>query len=135
MQHSTTFEKKELKFATTPEEIQRVYKPNIGHSCFSGTTKANLYGSGDFAIAYIETDGAIKARVVCCPGRKIYYHIYGDACRLQTLLEAAGFKDTGYNSKPWRGLKLLTKHYWPGFYTDFGCYPEPGPNDKEFFVI
>ena len=72
MQHSTTFETKELKFATTPEEIQKVYEPSLGHSCFSGTTKANLYGSGDFAVAYITDDaGAIKARAVCAPERGI----------------------------------------------------------------
>lgn len=135
MQHNTTFEKTELKFATTPEEIQRVYEPHIGGSCFSGTTKANLYGSGDFAVAYIEKDGEIKARSVCAPERKIFIHPYGDDCRLRKLLETQGFKDTGYDSKPWRGLRLLTKHYWNGFYTDFGLYPKPGPNDKEFFIV
>lgn len=135
MQHSTTFETTELKFATTPEEIQRVYKPSIGHSCFSGTTKANLYGSGDFAVAYFEKGGEIKARSVTCPARKIYVRPYGDDARLRKLLDTAGFKDGGYRTEPWRGLKLLTKWYWNGFYTDFGCYPEPGPNDKEFFVI
>jgi len=134
MQHSTTFEKKELKFATTPEEIERVYKPSLGSSCFSGTTKANLYGSGDFAVAYFEKDGEIKARAVCVPERKLYVYPYGDTCRLDKLLTDAGFKRE-LNRAPYKGLRLLTKHYWPGFYTDFGCYPEPGPNDKEFFVI
>ncbi len=136
MQHSTTFEKKELKFATTPEEIERVYKPTLGYSCFSGTTKANLYGSGDFAVAYIDDkDGNVKGRAVCAPERKIYVHPYGDDYRLHKLLKDAGYRDTGYDAKPWRGLKLLTKHYWNGFYTDFGLYPKPGPNDKEFFIV
>lgn len=136
MNHATTFENKELKFATTPEDIERVYKPSLGSSCFSGTKKANLYGSGDFAVAYIENDkGEIKARSVCCPARKIYIHPYGDRERIRSLLTEAGYHEGGYNRTEWIGLKLLTKHYWNGFYTDFGCYPKPGPDDKEFFTI
>lgn len=134
MEHSTTFENKELKFATTPEDIERVYEPTLGYSCFSGTKKANLYGSGDFAVAYIESDGVIKARAVCCPARKIYVRSYGDNYRLEKLLHDAGYTKK-YDRTSYKGLRLLTKFHWNGFYTDFGCYPEPKPNDKEFFVI
>lgn len=135
MQHSTTFETTELKFATTPEEIQRVYKPSIGHSCFSGTTKANLYGSGDFAVAYIEKGGEIKARAVCAPARKIYVRPYGDDTRLRSLLEKAGFKDTDYDSKPWRGLRLLKAHHWSGFYSDFGSRHGPCPTEPDKYLV
>lgn len=139
MQHSTTFETKELKFATTSEDIQRVYKPELGHSCFSVTTKANLYGSGDFAVAYIESnDGEIKARAVCCPERKIAARSYGDSARIDKLLADAGYKtsDYGYrDSSKWRGLRLLTAHYWPGFYTDFGGCTEPHPTEPDKYLI
>lgn len=136
MDHSTTFENKELKFANTPEEIERVYKPSLGCSCFSGTTKANLYGSGDFAVAYIEdANGKITARSVCAPSRKAYVRPYGDTYRIEKLLEEAGYKDSGYTKKPFLGLKLLTKWYWNGFYTDFGCHPSPKDKAQEFFVI
>lgn len=136
MQHSTTFENKELKFATTPEEIQKVYEAKNLGSCFSGTTKANLYGSGDFAVAYIETEGIVKARAVCCPERKIYARPYGDEYRLTKLLAEAGYKKSNY-SHEWTGLKLLTKWFWRGFYTDFGGDPKPNADekDKEFFTI
>jgi hypothetical protein len=136
MEYSMTFEKKELKFATTPEDIQRVYEPSLGNSCFSGTTKANLYGSGDFAVAYIEgDDGKIKARSVCCPERKIYVRPYGDAVRIEKLLKDAGYKDTDYHSKPWRGLRLLKEHHWDGFYSDFGSRHGPHPTEPDKYLV
>ena len=136
MQHSTKFETQELKFATTPEEIERVYKPSLGSSCFSGTKKANLYGSGDFAVAYIEdSKGNIKARSVCCPERKIYIRPYGDYKRLEKLLTDAGYNDTDYYSGPWKGLKLLKEHHWDDFYTDFGGRAVPHPTDNKYLVI
>lgn len=135
MQHSTTFETTELKFATTPEEIQRVYEPSIGHSCFSGTTKANLYGSGDFAVAYIEKNGEIKARAVTCPARKIYIRPYGDDARIKKLLDTAGFEYTDYEPKRWRGLRLLKAHFWRGFYSDFGGGTGPDPVEPDKYLV
>lgn len=136
MQHLTANEDKELKFVTTPEEIERVYKPSLGSSCFSGTTKANLYGSGDFAVAYIEdAKGKITARAVCCPARKIFTYPYGDYYRLQDLLTKAGYRQTECRTE-WVGLRLLKKWHWTGFYSDFGCRDVvPHPTDKEFLVI
>ncbi len=135
MQHSMKFENKELKFVTTPEEIQRVYKPRLGCSCFSDTTKANLYGSGDFAVAYIEDKtGAITARAVCAPERKIFARTYGDDYRLRKLLNEAGYTASSFRSD-WQGLRLLKKWYWRGFYLDCGGYPEPNLTDEEYFVI
>lgn len=134
MQQSMPFENKELKFATTPEEIERVYKPKLGSSCFSGTTKANLYGSGDFAVAYIEDEsGEITARAVCAPERKIYTYPYGDDTRLERLLEKAGYSQS-YGSG-WKGLRLLAKWYWRDFYTDFGGRVSKHPTDKDYYVI
>lgn len=133
MDHSMTFENKELKFAATPEDIERVYKPNLGYSCFSGTTKANLYGSGDFAVAYFEKDGEIKARAVCCPERKIFIRPYGDDCRLRKLLADLGYKEE--SGKAWRGLRLLKEHYWQGFYSDFGCRATPHPTEPDKYYV
>ena len=137
MQHNTTFELNELKFVTTPEEIERVYKPYLGSSCFSGTTKANLYGSGDFAVAYIEnTKGEITARTVCVPERKIYVKIYGDYQRLGSLLAKAGYKDTPYDSKAYKGLRLVKKWHWAGFYADWATpVLKPDPKDDSLLVI
>lgn len=135
MQHSTTFEKNELKFARTPEEIQRVYEPSLGSSCFSGTTKANLYGSGDFAVAYIEIDGKIKARAVCAPERKVAARAYGDNARIDKLLKDAGFTTNSYGGEKWHGLRLLKAHYWPGFYTDFDGNPIKSPTEPEKYYV
>jgi hypothetical protein len=95
-----------------------------------------LYGSGDFAVAYIEQNGEITARAVCAPARKVYVRVYGDEARLDKLLQDAGFKRTGYhNPGPWMGLKLLKKHFWPGFYADFGGHFKDDPNDGQYMVI
>lgn len=137
MQHNNKFEQNDLLFAKTPEEIQEVYKPYLGHSCFSDTTKANLYGSGDFAIAYLkDTNGNITARAVCVPERKIYVRVYGDDYRLSAQLHKAGYK-CSHIAKDYKGLRLLSKWMWDGFYADFGLNgrPQPDPNDKKFLII
>lgn len=124
----------ELKFAFSPEEIEKVYKqPGLG-SCFSETTKANLYGSGDFAVAYIERNGKVTARAVCAPSVKRYVRPYGDTERIDRLLKEAGYKNTG-DSKHFDGLRLLKKWHWPGFYTDFGGRVVPHPTDEEYLII
>ena len=136
MQHSLQFEDKELKFAVTVEEIERVYVPKLGCSCFSGTTKANLYGSGDFAVAYLEQESKITARSVCVPTRKIYVHPYGDRDRIETLLGKAGYEEVEYGNEKFRGLRLLKKWHWPGFYADWGTPKlKVDPKDNNFFVI
>ncbi len=136
MQHSAEFEDKELKFATTVEEIERVYKPTLGSSCFSNTTKANLYGSGDFAIAYLEKEGKITARVVCVPKRKIYIHPYGDYDRLESALHKLGYKEANYGGDQFSGLRLLKKWHWAGFYADWGRISlKPDPKDDTFLII
>ena len=137
MQHSTQFEKNELKFARTVEEIERVYKPSLGSSCFSGSTKANLYASGDFEVAYIEDDnGKITARAVCSVKDKFYPRTYGDDSRLKTLLEAAGYKVSTDGNK-YRGLRLLKQWYWEGFYADFypSRCPSADPENPEFLIL
>lgn len=138
LEHCNEFDARELKFATTPEEIERVYKPSLGYSCFSGTKKANLYGSGDFAVAYIENkDGEITGRCICVPERKIYVHPYGDEGRLKNLLNKAGFKDT-YTGSAYLGLKLVKKHFWTGWYPDWGYGGrghKPHPTEKEFYIV
>lgn len=137
MQHSAEFEQKELKFAYSPEEIELVYKPKLGSSCFSGTTQANLYGSGDFTIAYLEKEaGKITARAVCAPARKIYIHPYGDCDRIESALEKLGYKNAGYDRDVWKGLRLLKKWHWCGFYTDWGTRNfTTDPKDPNYLII
>lgn len=133
MQHSTKFEDNELKFASSLEEIERIYRDGPSDSCFTGTTKANLYASGDFAVAYIEdANGNITARALCVPERKIYPRTYGDTVRLEVLLDAAGYKETDYgNCDQYAGLRLLKKWMWHGWYSDWGCYQSGTADDKD----
>jgi hypothetical protein len=42
--------------------------------------------------------GKVTARAVCWPAKQIYARVYGDAPRLESLLERAGFR-TGMNSE------------------------------------
>lgn len=90
----------ELKFATTADEIARVYI-NGPRSCMSGPETGlyhspfhpcRIYAAGDLAVAYIERGRSITARSLCWPDKKLYYNIYGDLTRLRPLLEKAGYK-------------------------------------------
>jgi hypothetical protein len=137
MQHNEQFEQNELKFAKTVEEIERVYREGPSSSCFAGTTKGNLYASGDFAVAYIEdTTGKITARTLCVPERKIYVYLYGDTSRLGTAMKKAGYK---YKSDldSYAGLRLLKEWMWKGFYADW--YPRydyhVDPKDDTFLIV
>jgi len=136
MKHNTTFEDTELKFATTVDEIERVYKPKLG-SCFASSTKANLYGSGDFAVAYIEKGKKITARSVCVPERKVFVYPYGDVNRLTELLTKAGYRRSD-RGEDYCGLRLLKKWHWDGFYPDWGYAARNfirDPKNPEFLIV
>jgi hypothetical protein len=98
-----------VKFARTPDEIEQVYNDGP-HSCMSGNNSfesdispVRVYGAGDLAIAYLERDGDITARVVCWPENECYSTIYGDAGRLRPLLDGMGYSETDTMS----GARLL----------------------------
>lgn len=139
LQHAAKYDCHDIKFATTAEEIQEVYKTKVG-SCFDGT-KANLYGSGDFAVAYLMEDGKVKARTVCAPERKKYVRIYPcDNAQLRGGLEKAGYERSSLQDD-YSGLRLLAKWMWKGFYADwydggniYGPY-NPDPNDERYLLV
>ncbi len=104
----------EILFATTPEEITHVYTTGPS-SCMSGKFKklpmhpAGVYGAGDLAIAYIERNGKITARVLCWPEKKVYAYpeaIYGDQL-FETLLQQHGYNPTHKDGRELRGARLL----------------------------
>ncbi len=83
----------EVKFATTPDEIERVYLtgPNscMSHSAHSYTSDVHpvrVYGAGDLAVAYIENGGKPCARALCWPEKKLYSRVYGCSSRLGAAL-------------------------------------------------
>jgi hypothetical protein len=137
MQHATKFETIEFKWAKTAKEIEHVYKVGPTDSCFSKSKKANLYASGDFAVAYLEDgNGRVTARALCVPEKKIYPHIYGDRLRLKEALTKAGYSSST-NGNDYSGLRLVKKDFWDGWYADW--YPsrrtEDDPKDNNFLLI
>lgn len=101
-----------LRFATTPDDIQRVYEHGPD-SCMSKSPDhysnfchpVRIYGAGDLAIAYLENE-RVTARALCWPDKMIYGRIYGDEHRIEQLLEAAGYRH-GNCASMWNGARLL----------------------------
>jgi len=87
-----------VQFATTAEEISHVYT-NGPSSCMSGERNlpnsklhvASCYAAGDYAVAYIERDGRITARMLCIPEEKVGIRSYGDCAAIEEALEAHGY--------------------------------------------
>jgi hypothetical protein len=129
-------EQLELKFAHTPDEIERIYKEGP-HSCMksdefsSSQHPARVYGAGDLAVAYIEDKEHITARCVVWPEKLARSVIYGDEARLGTLLANAGYSpDSRFD-----GAKLLAIEANKGFvapYIDGGYYLE---RDGDYLVL
>ncbi len=104
----------EVKFATTPDEITRVYL-NGPDSCMSSEFKkqpvhpAAVYGAGDLAIAYMERNGKVVARVLCWPEKKVYAHpdaTYGKDY-IEVMLHKLGYHPSGREGAEFRGARLL----------------------------
>lgn len=79
-------EEADVKFATTADEIERVYLQGPS-SCMAHDPDwyaaphhpVRQYAAGDLAIAYMEDeDGRITYRAICWPEKKIYARIYPD---------------------------------------------------------
>lgn len=65
-----------LGFATTKEEILRVYNDGP-QSCMKGVAGVTAYAAGDLAIAYVTDDAdRIVGRTLCWPAQKIYGRVY-----------------------------------------------------------
>lgn len=137
----------ELKLATTPDDIQRVYE-NGPHSCMAHSTSdydgpchpVRVYGAGDLAVAYIEHEGEITARCLVWPAKKVSGRIYGDEGRLAPLLADAGYASC-YNTDAangnFNGARLLRIE---DKYDQFVCpYLDPPhsmvDDDGEFLII
>jgi len=87
----------ELRFATTEEEIIRVYEDGP-KSCMSGSSAVAVYAYLDTAVAYAVVDDKIVARSVVAENRKnnipkTFVRAYGDKNLLKTLLEDAGYRE------------------------------------------
>lgn len=84
----------EVKFATTQDEIYRVYQDGP-HSCMKDNESVKAYAGDDTAVAYLEHKGEIIARTVVCNNEEIglaYVCTYGFGEPLERLLEERGYK-------------------------------------------
>jgi hypothetical protein len=105
--------KHQMQIAMDSDEIQRVYTHGPS-SCMSHAVNdyespchpVRVYGAGDLGVAYMEDEDRITARCIVYPARKLFSIIYGDASRLQPLLEAAGYT-RGNRHDAWDGARLL----------------------------
>lgn len=102
----------DLKFATTREEIRRVYV-NGPNSCMKGEASrfwrrkgaphpVEAY-AGALQVAYVENSaGKITARCVCSHEKQTYGRLYGhQSAILKSLLDGEGFKAGGFD-----GIKM-----------------------------
>lgn len=127
----------EIRFATTPEEITRVYTTGP-HSCMSKEYKsfpihpAAVYAAGDLAVAYMlnPKSRSISSRAVCWPERKLYGRIYGDIERLKRKFEEEGYRSLDRANENFVGARLL-KVLYPG---DTGRFIMPYFDDIEHAV-
>jgi hypothetical protein len=118
-----------VSFATTPDEIYEVYQKGPP-SCMSHRDSqydsevhpVRVYGAGDLAIAYLEHEEKISARVLCWPSAKQMCRIYGDGGayenKLRELLEI-----DGYTFDDLSGAKILKIESGSGYVLPYldGC--------------
>ena len=101
-EHINYFKPPELKYATTMDEIERVYETGPkscmqrgrGHLPKGIEHPARTYESPDLAIAYVEHRGTISARAVVNTRDKKYVRVYGENTLLQPLLTKEGYRCT-----------------------------------------
>lgn len=89
----------DIKFATTEEEIIKVY--NYGpETCMvgrkwhgDGRNPAHIYAYGDLQVAYIgDLNSKVTARTLVWPEKKLHSRVYGDIARMTQGLERLGYK-------------------------------------------
>lgn len=135
-----TFAPRRLQFAATPEDIARVYE-NGPHSCMaypagrfnSPVHPCSIYGAGDLAVAYITDGDRITGRALVWPDRKVYGRIYGDVHRMETALEAEGFKQGREGS--FDGARLLNIPAGDVYTMPYLDYPLSAADDHGEFLI
>lgn len=122
----------ELRFATTRDEIRRVYTcgpsscmgKGTDHFNTDGIHPAEAYASPDFAVAYAEdANGRITARAVVStkdPDNKRYNTIYGNADLLGTLLANDGWEpDIDFTDHRFLAIEVHGNYVGP--YVDGTC--------------
>lgn len=143
-----------INFATTPDDIEWVYK-NGPQSCMSKMLRdynlpvhpTRQYGAGDLAVAWVGCDAGrnivakekasyAAARAICWPEKKWYGRMYGDggefSRRLKDELEATH----GYSYHPdFTGARLLRLKHGNHFVCPFLDGNTHVRDDGQFLII
>lgn len=91
----------DLHFTETPDDVERVYTEGP-RSCMSynthsyatqGIHPSRVYSTDECAVAYVERNDKITARVVVNTERKLWGCVYGDRARLTSALRALGYEE------------------------------------------
>jgi hypothetical protein len=98
-----------VKFATTPEEITKVYRnydddvQPVANSCMRYAFNdlpchpCSIYGAGDLAIAYlVNNSGDTTHRCLCWPEKKLYSRVFANGGALHCALKDLGYQKTAY---------------------------------------
>ncbi len=95
-----------LKTTSDPKEAVRIYREGPD-SCMTGSFTGlpfhpvSTYFGGDLALAYLEDNGAIIARCLIWPDRKLYSRAYGDIAKIKTIL-----REEGYTQGDFEGARM-----------------------------
>lgn len=133
----------ELKFASTEDDIERVYLGGVS-SCMAhpvsdfstgGIHPTRIYGAGDLAIAYLERKKRISGRALCWPEKKVYGRIYGDENRMIEQLQAAGFRRADPSDFVGARLKRIFLSSSSGFVMPYLDWDLSATDDGEFLRL
>ena len=147
----------EVQFASTPEDIARVYTQCAARSCMDNTHgsrftdpehhPARVYGAGDLSLAYVNgPDGVPVSRALCWPEKKAFFRVYptpgegsGGGDNLWTQLKAMGWEDIYANTALFEGARLLqirnADAEWVMPYLDLSYGVKRGTGEQSDFWI
>lgn len=98
---------------------------------------AVVYSEGDFAVAYIGSEGSYSSRAVVCKTKKLYYTIYGHTKLMKSKLEELGYSYS-HKTSDYVGMRLKAVRHesggWLMPYVDVGEYADLDSN-AEFFLL
>jgi hypothetical protein len=138
-------ESQDVKFATTPDEIEHVYC-NGPSSCMSHDADrysspfhpTRVYGAGDLAVAYLEREDSITARALCWPDKKVYGRVYGDggiwSTQFRELLDIMGFR-AKCSGDDFEGARLIRHEHGDGFVAPYLDVCSNLTDDGEFLRL
>lgn len=136
----------ELKFADTPDEIERIYTSSGISSCMAYNAghfparihPTRIYGAGDLRLAYLERRGKVVARALVYPKKMIVQRIYGDVDRIRPRLEAEGYTIGDGSPEKFFGARLLRIQVGREMvmpYLDWSLQAKDNPDGSDTLVL